>query len=213
MQNFTTQEHPRHHSTVVENPGKTIANLREKQRNRNLVNGVIIATMAMAVVVTGSVLGSTVAHNQQLKGQLGDLTTQNQALNQQITELSTDNEITDIDEIPTATYYDYPGTRIVNRATLAPHFTSNNTTPTTTTSTVNQRTADCPDCVTDDADTQPTATTATVNPPVMAEPVVPTAVESNAPTPRQHHRNLLRPADDEPTPMPRVPNARHARWW
>lgn len=80
MQNYTTQEHHGNHEiNVVEpNPGKTIAQLREKQRNRNLINGVVIASLALVVVLTGTLLGATTAHNNQLKSKLDTLQTQRQ---------------------------------------------------------------------------------------------------------------------------------------
>lgn len=215
MQNFTTQEHQRNQSTVLENPGKTIANLREKQRNRNLVNGMVISAMALAVVVTGSVLGSTVAHNQQLKGQLGELMTQNQTLNQQLTEMSTTHEIPTVDEIDTDAYFNRATTRIIDRADIAPEFTDNNTVDRT----INQNCPDgnCTNTATNDSNTVTTQRNAeiTINPAVMAEPTT-TVDEVTPPTERpalytQRHRAT--PPDDEPTPMPRVPSGRHARIW
>ena len=198
MQNFTTQEHPRNHSIVVENPGKTIANLREKQRNRNLVNGVIISAMALAVVVTGSVLGSTVAHNQQLKGQLGELTTQNQTLNQQLTEMSAVNTTPTVDEIATDAYFNQPNTRIVDPADIAPTFTVNDT----TNRTVND-------------DQRDTATT--VNSLVVAEPttdaneVTPPKMPKERPALYTRRHRTTPPIDEQPTPLPRVPSGDHAR--
>ncbi len=223
MQNFTTQEHPRNHSTVVENPGKTIANLREKQRNRNLVNGVIISAMALGIVVTGSILGSTVAHNQQLKGQLGELTTQNQTLNRQLTEMSAADTPATPDEIPTASYYDRPATRIIDQGDFVPTFTRDNPTTIRPNLTVNDRATDCPDCppTTEQNTTAPVAgrdrADPTLNPPVMAEPTTmvaaPTDQPDEHPAPLTQQQRLNTPNTDEATPLPRVPSGRHARFW
>lgn len=79
MENFTTQEHQRSNqgNVVVENPGKTIAKMREDQKNRNIVSGIIISAMALTVVLTGTMLGATTAHNNKLKTQIRNMEMQN----------------------------------------------------------------------------------------------------------------------------------------
>ena len=219
MQNFTTQEHQRNQSTVLENPGKTIAQLREKQRNRNLVNGMIISAMALAVVVTGSVLGSTVAHNQQLKGQLGELTTQNQTLNQQLTEMSTVNEAPTVDKIDTDAYFNQPTTRVFDRANMAPTFTINDTT--NRTAQQNCPDGNCANTATNDGNavTRQRDADITVNPAVMAEPttdadeVTPPKMPKERPALYANRHRATTPDADQPTPMPRVPSGHHARVW
>lgn len=199
MQNFTTQEHQRNHSTVMENPGKTIANLREKQRNRNLINGVIISAMALAVVATGTVLGSTVAHNQQLKGQLGDLTTQNQTLNQQLTELSTVHETPTVDTIDTAAYFNRPTTTIIDRADIAPTFTDNNQNDTTE-----------PDNQYAISDLMLREGEGLIK--VAAKPVPATDTTTEPSERPLRHRHHTAPFDaDEATPLPRVPSGHQIR--
>ena len=113
MQNYTTQEHHGNHEfNVVEtNPGKTIANLRAKQRNRNLINGVVIASLALVVVLTGTLLGATTAHNDQLKSKLDTLQTQRQTVPQ--TTIAPDDdqnadtqiEVSDREDAPRPTPY------------------------------------------------------------------------------------------------------------
>lgn len=140
MENFTTQQHQRDNqgNVVVENPGKTIANLREKQRTRNFVNGVVIAAMALTVVLTGTMLGATTAHNNELKAKISNLELQNQAhLNQR---LASENN----------TDYQY----LNNDPTPAP------TTPNTDQDTVTE-TAPAPDETVTIAETEPAAPTAT----------------------------------------------------
>ena len=79
MQNFTTQSHQRTNqgNVVVENPGKTIAKMREDQKNRNLISGIIIAAMALTVILTGTMLGATTAHNNKLQTQIRQMELQN----------------------------------------------------------------------------------------------------------------------------------------
>lgn len=103
MQNFTTQEHQRTNqgNVVVENPGKTIANMRKEQQNRNLVNGIAIAALALTVVITGSMLGATTAHNNQLKKQIRNLETQNTTiLSQRVAETPQQQPVVTIADNP-----------------------------------------------------------------------------------------------------------------
>ncbi len=82
MENFTTEQHKRDSSgkAIVESPDKTIANLREKQRNQNFINGVVISAMALTVVLTGTLLGATASANSDLKSQVETLKEQNVAM-------------------------------------------------------------------------------------------------------------------------------------
>lgn len=104
MQNFTTQEHQRTNqgNVVVENPGKTIAKMRAEQQNRNIVNGIVIAAMALTVVITGTMLGATTAHNNQLKKQIRNLETQNTTtLSQRVTDTPQQQPVVTIADNPT----------------------------------------------------------------------------------------------------------------
>ena len=75
MTNFTSDQHQRNAdgNVVIEPASKTIAKIKEKQSNRNFVNGVIISALALTVVLTGTLLGATAKHNRDLRAQIQSL--------------------------------------------------------------------------------------------------------------------------------------------
>jgi type II secretory pathway pseudopilin PulG len=84
--NYTSQEHSRDSGSnvVMESAGRTIARMRERQRGRNFVNGVVISCLALATVVTGVLLGATSRYANNLRSELNSVQQQNQALTQQL---------------------------------------------------------------------------------------------------------------------------------
>jgi hypothetical protein len=81
--NFTSQEHSRDASgnVVLENTGRTIARMRERQRGRNFVNGVIITALALSTVVTGILLGASNRYANNLRAELASVQQQMQSQN------------------------------------------------------------------------------------------------------------------------------------
>ena len=75
MQSYTTQSHQRNYQGKVVLPEtKHTADTRPKQ---NKFFGIVAASiMALAIALTGSLLGATTLHNQQLKHQVHALQTQ-----------------------------------------------------------------------------------------------------------------------------------------
>lgn len=71
MQSFTTQSHHRNYqgNVVIENPNQTHS---QPKRHKNLTV-LALSMLALAVAVTGSMLGITTLHNQQLKHQVQSL--------------------------------------------------------------------------------------------------------------------------------------------
>ena len=72
MQSFTTQSHQRNYqgNVVMPQPQK-----RPSKRHK-VLTGITTAVMALAVVVTGGLLGATTKHNQQLKNEVQTLRVQ-----------------------------------------------------------------------------------------------------------------------------------------
>jgi hypothetical protein len=83
---FTSEQHQRNANgdIVIEPAGKTIARMREKQRDRNFVHGVIISALALAVVLTGTLLGVTSKYNADLRSQLENMQNDQSASTQQL---------------------------------------------------------------------------------------------------------------------------------
>jgi hypothetical protein len=81
--NFTSQEHSRDASgnVVMESAGRTIANMRERQRGRNFVNGVIISALALSTILTGVMLGATSRYANNLRAELNTANQQLQSQN------------------------------------------------------------------------------------------------------------------------------------
>lgn len=69
---FTSSEHLRDASgnAIMESAGRTIARLREKQRGRNFVYGVIITALALSTAVTGIMLGAQSRYANDLRAKL-----------------------------------------------------------------------------------------------------------------------------------------------
>lgn len=96
MHSYTTQSHQRNYqgNVVVENPNPLHAKTKHHQR----LNVFTTLIMATAVIITGSMLGTTALHNQQLKSQIQNLSLQVQAQNAD--EPTIDNTATTQDEHP-----------------------------------------------------------------------------------------------------------------
>ncbi len=90
MQTFTTQSHQRNYqgNVVVATPEYQA---RLKKKRKKIFSGITTAIMALAVVITGSLLGATTVHNQQLKHQVKDLQIQTSQVNA-VTEDNTASE-------------------------------------------------------------------------------------------------------------------------
>lgn len=89
MLSYTTQSHQRNYqgNTVVENPNHIHAKNKRHQR----LNVLITLIMATAIIITGSMLGTTALHNQQLKTEIQVLSLQNQP---ETTDKTTTDNIT-----------------------------------------------------------------------------------------------------------------------
>lgn len=97
MQSFTTQSHQRNYQGNVVVPNSASAHAQRGQKRHKILTGVALSAMALAVVVTGGLLGATTIHNRQLKSQLHTLQTEDpqviaQAENQTETENQTEFE-------------------------------------------------------------------------------------------------------------------------
>ena len=83
MQSYTTQSHQRNYQGNVVMPQKQ----KRPSKHQKVLTGIAATVMALAVVVTGGLLGATTIHNQQLKDEV-------QTLRIQAAEVSAETEQT-----------------------------------------------------------------------------------------------------------------------
>ena len=77
MQSYTTQSHQRNYQGNVVMPHAN--QNRAKKKRHQLLAGITTTVMALAVVVTGGLLGATAIHNHQLKNEVQTLRIQAQS--------------------------------------------------------------------------------------------------------------------------------------
>jgi hypothetical protein len=126
--NFTSTQHLRdaNGNAVMESAGRTIAKLRERQRGRNFVYGVIISAFALTTAIMGVALGTTNRY-------ANDLRTKLDAANGQITQMS---------QRYSASTDSITGARATDGTTAAGYSTAvNDTTDSTTTDSRDKTTA------------------------------------------------------------------------
>lgn len=78
--NFTSNEHMRDSSgnAMIESAGRTIARMRERQRGKNFVFGVVITALALSTAITGIMLGAQTRYANDLRAKLDTANQQGQ---------------------------------------------------------------------------------------------------------------------------------------